>query len=107
MAITEEQRHAQRVWVGVIRAGGARLHEDGLRAWRGKNAGQWQASAQELTEHLDVLGVPYTVEAKRGTWSKRTEREWGFEVHIATADLPSLVAWVPMLNRLIDALVEG
>jgi len=107
MAISEEQRHAQRVWVGVIRAGGGGLHEDGLRVWRRKDAGQWQASAQELTEHLDVLGVPYTVDVKRGTWSKRTEREWGFEVHIATADLPTLVAWAPMLNRLIDAMAES
>lgn len=106
MALTPEQRHAQRVWVGVIRFGGVWLYPDGLRVWRSKNAGEYMTSAQELTEYLDVLDVPYTVEVRRGR-SKRFEREMGFEVHIATEDLPILAAWIPMVNRLVDALAGG
>jgi hypothetical protein len=79
------------------------LYEDGLRVWRGKNAGEWQSSAAELTGHLDVLCVPYSVEVRRGL-TKSTQREYGFAVHIATADLPSLTAWVPSLQRKLDAL---
>lgn len=106
MALTPEQRHAQRVWVGVIRAGGAQLYPDGLRAWRSKDAGEYMTSAQDLTQCLEALGVRYTVDVRRGR-SNRFEREMGFEVHVDTADLPALAAWIPMLNRLVDALAGG
>lgn len=102
MALTPEQRQAQRVVGGIIRSG-ARLSRERLSIFREKGCEAWQAGAEEVTAHLAVLDVPYTVAITRGP-TKRTARTVGFRIDIAWADLPALERWVPSLRRLIDAV---
>lgn len=103
MALTAEQRHAQRVIVGVVRAGGARLSRERLSIWRARGSEEWQRSSAEITPLLDVLEVPYSVSITRGP-SKRTARQLGFRIDIEWDDLPLLERWVPSLRALIDAV---
>lgn len=103
--LTPQQRQAQRVIVGIVRGGAAQLHEAGWRVWRHPDAGEWQASAEEIAAHLDVLEVPYTVAVVRRRHSRRSPAAvTGLEIRVATADLPALLRWVPSLQQLMDAV---
>ncbi|HZJ04715.1 MAG TPA: hypothetical protein VFD59_04490 [Nocardioidaceae bacterium] len=95
----------QRTIVGLVRGGGAHLHEEGWKVWRHPQAGEWQASTEEITAHLDALEVPYTVSIVRRRQSSRSAVSVaGLELRVATSDLPALLRWVPSLQRQIDAL---
>lgn len=103
MPLTPEERLAQRVVGGIIRTGGARLSREQLMIWRSKDAGEFGADAAEVTEHLEALGVPYTVAITRGP-TKHTKRQLGFRVDVAWDDLGTLERWLPSLRPLIDAV---
>lgn len=107
MTLTPEQRRAQRVIVGLIRGGGSALDVDGWCVWRHPQAGEWQASAQEISSHLDTLEVPYSVAVVRRRYRRASEPTIGYEVRVANADLPALLRWAPSLQKLIDALDEA
>lgn len=62
--VTEAERAAQRRFVGVVRTSGV-LTGGGLALRREYNAGEWQASAAELTQDLDTLKVPHERSAAR------------------------------------------
>ncbi|MGV9638069.1 hypothetical protein ACWDO0_28165 [Nocardia rhamnosiphila] len=107
--LSEQQRAAQRRVVGVIRSCGV-LSEDGLAMWRENGCGEWKASATEIAADLTVLDVAHTVVATpmpplKSDRSRRVRH--GQEVRVATADLASLVRWMPSLQKHIDLLAEG
>lgn len=102
--LTPEERQAQRVIVGLIRGGASALDDQGWRVWRHPEAGEWQASAHEISDHLETLGVPYSVEIVRRRWGSSRQVIPGYQVRVATADLPVLLRWAPSLQKLIDAL---
>lgn len=104
--MTPEERQAQRVIGGIVRGGAAFLYDDGWRVWRHPSAGEWQASAEEISAHLDVLEVPYTVAIVKKRPRGSSAVVAGLEIRVATKDLPTLLRWVPSLQRLIDALAE-
>jgi hypothetical protein len=101
--LTPEQRAAQRSLVGFVRAGyGVFLDEQrGFCIWRGTTAQASGVGINEVTGHLDVLEVPYTVAVE--TMTVRRREQAGFAAQVARADLPALVRWVPSLQKSIDA----
>jgi hypothetical protein len=106
MPHSPQQRHAQRVIGAIVRGGASFVYEDGRKVWRHPDAGEWQADAEEIGGHLATLPVPYAVaivkKRPRGCVAPVT----GIEVWVATADLSSLVHWVPALQRVIDASAD-
>lgn len=107
MALTYAQRSAQRSLVGIVRAGGAVVsHEDGLSIWRANGCEEWQVGSAEIRQHLEVLGVPYSMASVvRPTRGGRGGLR-GVEIRVAWHQLDSIIAWVPSVQRLVDA-VEG
>lgn len=103
MPLTPEQRSAQRSLVGFVRAGyGVFLDEQrGFCIWRGKTAQTSGVGIGEVTRHLDALEVPYTVAVE--TMTVRRRQQAGFTAQVAREDLPTLVRWVPSLQRSIEA----
>jgi len=105
MALPSAQRAAQQSLVGLVRVGSAVVsRRDGLTIWRTKGSEEWQVGASEITGHLDVLDVPYSVaivvRPARGTRA----RQAGFQIRVAWDQLDSLRRWVPSLQRLMDAV---
>ncbi|MFJ6661307.1 hypothetical protein ACIQNG_33925 [Streptomyces sp. NPDC091377] len=99
--VTEAERAAQRRLVGVVRTSSV-LTGGGLAMWRECNAGEWKASAAELSQDLDVLKVPHeVVVAFRPPRAREARRRKGQEVRVAFA---KLVRWVPSLQQPIDEL---
>ncbi|MFJ1636527.1 MULTISPECIES: hypothetical protein [unclassified Streptomyces] len=98
---TAEQRAAQRRMVGRVNCGGV-LNRDGLAFWREADCGEYWPDADEVAADLAVLQVPCEiVTAYRfplaNDHSKRART--GYEVRIATKDLPSPEVWMPSLKE--------
>ncbi|MFD9061145.1 hypothetical protein ACFVZ3_06445 [Kitasatospora purpeofusca] len=97
---TAEQKTAQRRMVGRVNAGGV-LNRDGLAFWREADCGEFYPDADEVAQDLAVLQAPceivtaYRFPLANG-YSKRPRK--GYEVRIATKDLPSLEVWMPSLK---------
>ncbi|CAL8974546.1 hypothetical protein CELL_01816 [Cellulomonas sp. T2.31MG-18] len=60
------------------------------------------ASVEEISEHLEVLGVPHHVAVVRRTYHRRLMT--GFEIRVDWDDLAAVLRWAPSLQRLIDAV---
>ncbi|MGX5185795.1 hypothetical protein ACWKT5_23960 [Streptomyces avermitilis] len=102
--VTEAERAAQRRLVGVVRTSGV-LTGGGLAMWREYNAGEWKASAAELSQDLDTLTVPHEIViAFRPPRAREVRRRKGQEVRVAFAELGKLVRWMPSLQQSIDEL---
>lgn len=108
MALTSAQRSAQRSLVGLIRAGSAVVsRKEGLSIWRARGSEEWQVSVDEITNHLDVLQVPYSVAVVLRPAHGKQPRQAGFSVQVEWDRLDSLVRWVPSLRVLMDAVDES
>lgn len=109
MALTEQERYAQRVLTGVIRRGGgtAFLTRDYLGIWRERGSEEWKAGARELSGLLDVLAIPHTVAGVTRPATRRFPARPGQEIRVAWDDLHTVVRWVPLLQELIDAVQRG
>lgn len=108
MALTSAQRSAQRSLVGLVRAGSAVVSlKEGLSIWRAKGSGEWQVGVDEITNHLDVLEVPYTVAVVLRPGNGKRPRQAGFSVQVEWDRLDSLVRWVPSIRVLMDAVEES
>ncbi|MBF6234836.1 hypothetical protein IU436_29190 [Nocardia farcinica] len=104
--LSAQERAAQRRIGGVIRSCGV-LSEQGLAMWRESGCGEFKATADEIAVDLGVLGVPHMVVPTDlpPLVSDRSRRiRHGEEVRITTADLPTLVQWIPSLQKHIDKL---
>lgn len=108
MALTTAQRNAQRSLVGLVRAGGAVVsRKDGLSIWREKGSEGWQVGGEEIANHLEVLGVPYSMASVvRPVRGARIGRS-GFEIRVAWDQLDTIIRWVPSVQRLMDAVDGG
>jgi hypothetical protein len=73
VALTREQRRAQRALVGIMTSGTAALTIECLSIWREDGCEEFMTSAAEITAYLDTLEVPYHVAIARGP-TKRTSR---------------------------------
>jgi hypothetical protein len=105
MALTSQERAAQRSLVGLIHAGSAQLDSAvGLRIWRAPGSEEWQIGVDEISEYFETLGIPHHVALVRRTVRRRTVV--GFEIRVDWDDLPTMLRWVPSLQRLIDAVAE-
>ncbi|MFZ3493080.1 hypothetical protein ACODT5_07580 [Streptomyces sp. 5.8] len=105
--VTESERAAQRRMVAVVRISGV-LSGGGLAVWRDDVTGEWKASPEELSQDLDLLGVPHeTVIAFRPPRAREARRRKGRELRIPFAELGRLVRWVPSLQQSIDELPAG
>lgn len=104
MVMIPEQRAAQRTLIGLFRGGsGVRLSkEDGLCIWRGVESEEWGLGAVQLTEHLDALGIPYSVAIMASPFRKGMKP--GFDVRITWDQLHLVTKWVPSFRRVIDAV---
>ena len=104
MALTDEERHAQRVLVGLVNAGGPAAHMDseGWHVHRDPRVDVISVPAEEITEHYETLGVPYSVRIVMLKAPRTKSPRAVFDVFVDNADLPTLVRWVPSLQRLID-----
>jgi hypothetical protein len=98
--------------MALVRSRG-RLSREGLLLWAQIDGGDVFATTQELTEDLDVLGVPYTVRLIRsaGPW-KTVARRLGVQSwacpFIAWDDLDQLAKWMPtVVGRLRDAVLSS
>jgi hypothetical protein len=108
MALTSAQRSAQRSLVGLIRAGSAVVsRKEGLSIWRARGSEEWQVSVEEITNHLDVLEVPYSVAVVLRPAHGKRPRQAGFSVQVEWDRLDSLVRWAPSLRVLMDAVEES
>ncbi len=74
----------------------------GLRIWRASGSEEWQVGIDEVSEHLETLGIPHDIAIVRRTIRRR--RVAGFEAQVAWADLDTVLKWVPSLQKLIDAV---
>lgn len=105
--VTEAERAAQRRVVGVVRISGV-LSGGGLAVWRNDATGDSGASAAELSQDLNLLGVPHeTVTAFRPRRAREPYHRKGREVRIPFAEIGRLVRWVPSLQQPIDELPAG
>lgn len=103
MALTPEQREAQRKLIGLILRGGASWmnREDGLCIFRQELESNFNVGAHELTEHLDTLDIPYTVTLNYPmTFGQRKVK--GYKISVAWDDLPTVTKWMPSLQKHID-----
>lgn len=108
MALSPEQRTAQRVFVGLVRVGAFRLDKTtGWSIWRLNGSEEWQRDVPELSKALDALGVPYSVAVERRKVRNYAQPQMGFRLIIGWNDVDQLVAWVPSLRQYVDAVAGG
>lgn len=106
MALTERERYAQRVLIGVILRGGgaAVLTRDHLGIWRERGSESWKAGIDDLSRLLEELAIPHAVvdltRPATGTLPARP----GQEIRVAWDDLHAVVRWMPSFQKLIDAI---
>lgn len=107
MALTPEQRSAQRRLIGLVRAGsnGSLSREHGLRWWREEADGEWKAGHTNLTEMFVTLGIPYEVTIEKRPTRGRARGVVG--VYVPWDDLPAVVRWMPSFQQLIDQVEAG
>jgi hypothetical protein len=103
--LTTEERSAQRTLLGLLRGGNTTIDTVvGLRIWRADGSGEYMASVEEISEHLDALRIPHHVAVVRRRYHGRVAT--GFEVQVAWDDLDTVLRWAPSLQKLIDALEQ-
>jgi hypothetical protein len=108
MALTPAQREAQRKLIGLVQRGGATWmnREEGLCIFRQELQSGFSVGAHELTEHLDALGIPFTITINYPmALGKRTVR--GYKVSVAWGDLPAVTRWMPSLQKYIGQVEAG
>ena len=107
MALPPAQRAAQRSLVALVRVGSAVVsRRDGLSIWRANGSEEFQVRAAEITGHLDVLEVPYSVAIVVRTARGTRPRQAGYQIRVAWDHLDRVTRWVPSLQRLIDAVAD-
>jgi hypothetical protein len=105
MALTQEQRAAQRSMVGLVRAGSAVIsRKHGLSIWRARGSEAWQVSVEEIVDNLDTLEVPYKVGVGVRPARGKSPRRAGFFVIVEWDHLDALLRWVPSIRPLMDAV---
>jgi hypothetical protein len=104
MALTPEQRTAQRKIVGTLNPRSGMWFEPdlGFCIWRDQRAStEWGAGIPELSEHFDPLEVPYVARPDVLDVGKR--KEAGFTLVVRWDDMPTLTRWVPSFQKQVDA----
>jgi hypothetical protein len=106
VALTDRERYAQRVLIGVIRHGGgtAVLTRDHLGIWRERGSEEWKAGTGELSALLADLAIPHTVVDLTRPATSTLPARAGQEIRIAWDDLHTVVRWMPSFQKLIDAI---
>ena len=104
MALTPEQRTAQRKLVGTLNLKSHMWFElsGDFCIWRDERASAaWGAGIPELSAHLDTLEIPYIV---RVEWisAGNNKKKLGFTLVIVSGDLPKLTRWAPSFQKQID-----
>ena len=103
MALTPEQRTAQRKIVGTLSLKSHMWFEltGDFCIWRDDRASaEWGAGIPELSEHFDALEIPYLVRVEVVNTGKR--KKAGFTLVVQRNDLPALTRWVPSFQKQID-----
>lgn len=103
MALTPEQRTAQRKIVGTLNLKNLMWFEPTgeFCIWRDQQASEdWGAGIPELSKHFDILEIPYSVRVQMQNVGKR--RKAGFTLVVQWDDLPALTRWVPSFQTQID-----
>lgn len=104
LRVTEAESAAQRRILGIVHTSSV-LSSGGLAMWREFDAGEWNASAAELSADLNTLRVVHEIViAYRPPRARETRVHKGQEVRVAFPELPQLVRWLPSLRQPIDEL---
>lgn len=105
MALTSEQRTAQRKIVGMLTLKSGMWFEPTgeFCIWRDKTASiEWAGGIPEFSPHFDVLEIPYSIRIESLT--VRKTKKPGFTLVIAWDDLPALTRWAPSFQKQIDGV---
>jgi hypothetical protein len=107
MALTPDQRSAQRRLIGLVRVGsnGSLSREHGLGWWREETDGEWKSGHNDITEMFEALGIPYDVTIEKRPIRGRVRAVIG--AYVAWDDLPAVVRWMPSFQQLIDQVEAG
>lgn len=103
MALTPEQRTAQRKLVGTLnlRSGMWFDPDIGFCIWRDQRASiDWGAGIPELGAHFDTFEIPYVVRVEVLTVGRQNKP--GFTLVVWWDDLHALTRWVPSYQKQID-----
>ena len=106
MALTPEQRNAQRKIVGTLNARSYMWFEPDLAfcIWRDERAStEWGAGIPELSAYYDTLEIPYEVRIETIPAGKK--KKTGFTLVVKRDDLPALTRWMPSFQKQIDAVI--
>lgn len=103
--LSEEERAAQRVIVGMFRSVNHVLGPTRAALWTEDE----YRDPEEIAGHLAVLGVPAKVfPTFKPPRSKSFQKRWGHEVMIERDGIEVLCArWMPSLGERLDALSAG
>lgn len=104
MALTPEQRTAQRKLVGTLNLKSSMWFEPNgeFCIWRDQRAStEWGAGIPELSAHFDTLEIPYVVRVELLNVGKNKKKA-GFTLVVRWDDLPALTRWVPSFQKQID-----
>ncbi|MER5913863.1 hypothetical protein ABT124_26130 [Streptomyces sp. NPDC001982] len=82
------------------------LRRTHLGIFREKHAEEWKAGIDEVTDALDVLGIPYTVCLMKGMFPTKAmpRSRTGYEARIVWDDLHHVVKWMPSFEKMMDAV---
>jgi hypothetical protein len=108
MALTPEQRSAQRKLVGTLNLKSGMWFEPdvGFCLWRDHQASaEWGAGIPELSINFDTLEIPYVVRPEVLTVREREKA--GLTLIVRWDDLDSLTKWVPSFQKQIDNVRAG
>jgi hypothetical protein len=103
MALTPEQRTAQRKLVGTLNLKSGMWFEPsgGFCIWRDQRASvEWGAGIPELSVHFDTLEIPYIVRPEVVAVGK--SRKAGLTLIVQWNNLDALTKWVPSFQKQID-----
>jgi hypothetical protein len=106
MALTPEQRTAQRKIVGTLNLRSFMWFDPHGQfcIWRDNRAStEWGAGIPELSAHFDTLEIPYSVRIQMMTVSKNN-RKAGAALVVQWGDLPALTRWVPSFQKQIEGV---
>jgi len=104
MALTPEQRTAQRKIVGMLNLKSGMWFEPtgDFCIWRDDVASEWGGGIPEVSAHFDVLEIPYLVRIEQINTGK--QKKAGFTLVVHWDDLPSLTRWAPSFQKQIDGV---
>ncbi len=107
---TSAQRTAQKQIVGVLKTCAVLEPGVSLTFWREADCGDLKADAAELSQSLELLGVPHAVSLSksRAPWQPETvARKVWMQLTVPIKDIESLSRWSPWLEtQLSDSYNE-